>query len=136
MQLHEKIPNNVNLSQDRKLLRALEKWQPNYMKWWMEAGPEGFQADNIYLRTAIDVGSDGWANFDYVKMPDYRWGIFLSTPESDRRIPFGDLYGKPVWQEVPGEHRNQLRRIIVTQGEDRKSTRLNSSHLGISYAVF
>ncbi|HEU5181985.1 MAG TPA: benzoyl-CoA 2,3-epoxidase subunit BoxB, partial [Candidatus Polarisedimenticolia bacterium] len=117
MQLHEKIPNNVNLSQDRKLLRALEKWQPNYMKWWMEAGPEGFQADNIYLRTAIDVGSDGWANFDYVKMPDYRWGIFLSTPESDRRIPFGDLFGKPVWQEVPGEHRNQLRRIIVTQGD-------------------
>jgi benzoyl-CoA 2,3-dioxygenase component B len=117
MQLHEKIPNNVSLSQDRKLLRALEKWQPNYMKWWMEAGPEGFQADNIYLRTAIDVGSDGWANFDYVKMPDYRWGIFLSTPESDRRIPFGDLYGKPVWQEVPGEHRNQLRRIIVTQGD-------------------
>jgi len=117
MQLHEKIPNNVNLSQDRRLLRALEKWQPNYMKWWMEAGPAGFQADNIYLRTAIDVGSDGWANFDYVKMPDYRWGIFLSTPEQDRRIPFGDLYGKPVWQEVPGEFRNQLRRIIVTQGD-------------------
>ena len=117
MQLHEKIPNNVNLSQDRKLLRALEKWQPNYMKWWMEAGPAGFQADDIYLRTAIDVGSDGWANFDYVRMSDYRWGIFLSTPENDRRIPFGDLLGKPVWQEVPGEHRNQLRRIIVTQGD-------------------
>jgi len=117
MQLHEKIPNNVNLSQDRKLLRALEKWQPNYMKWWMEAGPTGFQADNIYLRTAIDVGSDGWANFDYVKMPDYRWGIFLSSPAHDRQIPFGDMYGKPVWQEVPGEFRNQLRRIIVTQGD-------------------
>jgi benzoyl-CoA 2,3-epoxidase subunit B len=117
MQLHEKIPNNVNLSQDRKLLRALEKWQPNYMKWWMEAGPAGFQADNIYLRTAIDVGSDGWANFDYVKMPDYRWGIFLSTPEHERQIPFGDMLGKPVWQEVPGEFRNSLRRIIVTQGD-------------------
>ncbi|MCI0568946.1 MAG: benzoyl-CoA 2,3-epoxidase subunit BoxB [Acidobacteria bacterium] len=117
MQLHEKIPNNVNLSQDRKLLRALEKWQPNYMKWWMEAGPAGFQADNIYLRTAIDVGSDGWANFDYVRMPDYRWGIFLSNPEHERQIPFGDMYGKPVWQEVPGEFRNQLRRIIVTQGD-------------------
>jgi len=117
MQLHEKIPNNVNLSQDRKLLRALEKWLPNYMKWWMEAGPAGYQADNIYLRTAIDVGSDGWANFDYVKMPDYRWGIFLSTPEHERQIPFGDLLGKPVWQEVPGEFRNSLRRIIVTQGD-------------------
>src|SRR5258705_2194303 len=27
-------------------------------------------------------------------------------------------------------------RVIAPPGEDRKSTRLNSSHLGISYAVF
>jgi benzoyl-CoA 2,3-epoxidase subunit B len=117
MNLHEKIPNNVNLHEDRKLLRALEKWQPNYMKWWQEAGPSGFQADDIYLRTAVSVGSEGWAHFDYVKMPDYRWGIFLSLPEKDRRIPFGDFFGKEVWQEVPGEFRNALRRIIVTQGD-------------------
>src|SRR2546425_12236379 len=117
MQLYEKIPNNVSLHEARKLLRALEKWQPNYMKWWHEAGPAGFQADDIYLRTAISVGSEGWANFDYVKMPDYRWGICLSLPEKDRRIPFGDSFGNPVWQEVPGEFRNSLRRIIVTQGD-------------------
>src|SRR5947199_5247921 len=29
-----------------------------------------------------------------------------------------------------------LARVEVTSEEDRKSTRLNSSHLGISYAVF
>jgi benzoyl-CoA 2,3-dioxygenase component B len=117
MHLHEKIPNNVSLHEDRKLLRALEKWQPNYMKWWHEAGPSGFQVDDIYLRTAVSVGSDGWAHFDYVKMPDYRWGIFLATPEKDRRIPFGDFFGNSAWQEVPGEFRNSLRRIIVTQGD-------------------
>jgi hypothetical protein len=33
------------------------------------------------------------------------------------RIGFGDFYGQPVWQEVPGEFRNQLRRLIVTQGD-------------------
>src|SRR6266571_8130628 len=117
MQLYEQIPNNVSLHEGRKLLRALEKWQPKYMKWWHEAGPARFQADDIYHRTAISVGSEGWANFDYVKMPDYRWGIFLSLPEKDRRIPFGDSFGNPVWQEVPGEFRNSLRRIIVTQGD-------------------
>jgi benzoyl-CoA 2,3-dioxygenase component B len=117
MQLHEKIPNNVNLSENRRLLRALERWQPNYMKWWKEAGPADFQYDDIYLRTAISVDAKGWANFDYVKMPDYKWGIFLATPENDRRIPCGDVYGAPAWQEVPGEHRNALRRIIVTQGD-------------------
>jgi len=117
MQLHEKIPNNVNLSQDKRLLRALEKWQPDYLKWWGEAGPSDFQANEIYLRTAISVDAKGWAHFDYVKMPDYKWGIFLTPPENDRRIGFGDFLGNPAWQEVPGEFRNALRRLIVTQGD-------------------
>ena len=117
MQLFEKIPNNVNLSQDKRLLRALEKWLPNYLQWWGEAGPADYQADEIYLRTAISVDAKGWAHFDYVKMPDYKWGIFLTPPEPDRRIGFGDFFGNPAWQEVPGEFRNALRRIIVTQGD-------------------
>jgi benzoyl-CoA 2,3-dioxygenase component B len=115
--LNEKIPNNVNLSSDRKLQRALEQWLPNYLNWWQEVGPEGFQADDIYLRTAISVESSGWAHFDYVKMPDYRWGIFLEPQDPNRTIGFGDHEGEPVWQEVPGEYRNILRRIIVTQGD-------------------
>jgi benzoyl-CoA 2,3-dioxygenase component B len=117
MQLHEKIPNNVNLSHDKRLLRALEKWQPDYLKWWHEAGPSDYQANEIYLRTAISVDAKGWAHFDYVKMPDYKWGIFLTPPEQDKRIGFGDFHGNPVWQDVPGEFRNALRRIIVTQGD-------------------
>jgi len=113
----EKIPNNVNLSGDRRLQRALEAWQPKFLEWWMQMGPEGFQADNIYLRTAISVETDGWAHFDYVKMPDYRWGIFLEPKVEGRTHHFGDFIGQPVWDEVPGEHRNMLRRLIVTQGD-------------------
>jgi benzoyl-CoA 2,3-dioxygenase component B len=30
----EKIPNNVNLAEDRTLQRALEQWQPNFINWW------------------------------------------------------------------------------------------------------
>ena len=75
---NEKIPNNVGLSDDRRLQRALEKWLPNYIEWWKEMGPEGFQENNVFLRTAISVDRDT-ANFDYVKMPDYRWGIFWPT---------------------------------------------------------
>jgi benzoyl-CoA 2,3-dioxygenase component B len=115
--LDEKIPNNVNLSSDRKLQRALEQWLPSYLSWWQEVGPEGFQADNVYLRTAISVESDGWAHFDYVKMPDYRWGIFLAPAVAERKIGFGDHEGEAAWQEVPGEYRGMLRRIIVTQGD-------------------
>lgn len=111
------IPNNVNLSSDKRLQRALEKWQPAYLDWWKSVGPVGFQEKDTYLRTAISTEPGGWAHFGYVKMPEYRWGIFLTDPEADRRIPGGDHAGEPVWQEVPGEYRNILRRIIVTQAD-------------------
>ena len=96
MNLYERIPNNVNLSEDKKLQRALEKWLPNYLDWWNEMGPDGFQQKDVYLRTAISVEPDGWANFDFVKMPDYRWGIFLKPAEPGAKIGFGDNYGQPV----------------------------------------
>jgi benzoyl-CoA 2,3-dioxygenase component B len=112
-----RIPNNVDLSSDKKLQRALEQWQPKFVDWWVEMGPAGFQKDDVWLRTAVSVDSDGWAHFDYVKMPEYRWGIFLSDPVPNRKIGFGDFLGQPAWQEVPGEHRNTLRRLIVTQGD-------------------
>jgi benzoyl-CoA 2,3-dioxygenase component B len=94
-------------------------------------GPQGFQDHHqVYLRTAISVDPDGWAHFEYVKLPDYRWGIFLADPVVDRRIGFGDLYGQPVWQEVPGEFRNQLRRLIVTQGDTEPASVEQQRQLG------
>ncbi len=113
----ERIPNNVDLSEDRRLQRALESWQPKYQEWWRDMGPEGTRSLDVYLRTAISVETSGWANFDHVKMPDYRWGIFLAKPEPDRRIAFGDHKGEPAWQDIPGEYRSVLRRLIVTQGD-------------------
>ena len=126
----ERIPNNVALADNRRLQRALESWQPNYLRWWETCGPEGTQAYDVYLRTAISVESDGWAHFDYVKMPDYRWGIFLAKPQEERRIAFGDHLGEPVWQEVPGEYRSFLRRLVVTQGDTEPASVEQQRHLG------
>jgi benzoyl-CoA 2,3-dioxygenase component B len=130
MNLYERIPNNVNLSEDKKLQRALEQWLPNYLDWWQQMGPDGFQQKDVYLRTAISVEPDGWANFDFVKMPDYRWGIFLKPAEADAKIGFGDNYGQPAYQEVPGEFRNSLRRIIVTQGDTEPASVEQQRELG------
>jgi len=113
----ERIPNNVDLSNDKRLKRALEKWQPRFIDWWKGVGPQVFSNNDIYLRTAVSVDRDGWAQFGHVKMPEYRWGIFLADREPDRVIPSGDDAGKPVWQSVPGEHRNALKRLIVTQAD-------------------
>jgi benzoyl-CoA 2,3-dioxygenase component B len=127
---NQKIPNNVDLVSDRTLQRALEHWQPNYLEWWKEMGPEGAQAFDVYLRTAVSVDPSGWAHFDYVKMPDYRWGIFLEPKQEGRTHGFGDVYGQPVWDEVPGEHRNMLRRLIVTQGDTEPASVEQQRNLG------
>jgi len=126
----ERIPNNVDLAGNRRLQRALEEWQPRFLEWWRDMGPEGFQARDVYLRTAISVDARGWAQFGYVKMPEYRWGIFLAEPEPGRTIPFGDHKGQPVWQEVPGEYRGTLRRLIVTQGDTEPASVEQQRHLG------
>src|SRR5688572_21581854 len=128
----ERIPNNVNLSSDKKLQRALEAWQPKFIDWWKEMGPEGFQEDSVYLRTAVSVDHEGWAHFDYVKMPEYRWGIFLADPIPDRKIHFGDFIGEPAWQTVPGEFRNQLRRLVVTQGDTEPASVEQQRLLGLT----
>jgi benzoyl-CoA 2,3-dioxygenase component B len=129
---NEKIPNNVNLAGDRTLQRALEQWQPDFVDWWREMGPDGSLNYDVYLRTAIGVDAEGWAHFDYVKMPDYRWGIFLAPGADGRKIHFGDHLGEPAWQEVPGEHRANLRRIIVTQGDTEPASVEQQRHLGLT----
>jgi len=128
----QKIPNNVDLNQDRRLQRALEHWQPSYQAWWNEMGPEGLQDKDIYLRTATSADKDGWAHFDYVKMPEYRWGIFLAERDGERKVNFGDHAGLPAWQEVPGEYRGALRRIIVTQADTEPASVEQQRRLGLT----
>lgn len=113
----DRIPNNVNLANDRALQRALEHWQPRFLNWWDESGPSDFNAADVFLRTAIGVDAKGWADYGKVAMPDYRWGIFMADRDPNRTIGFGDMMGQPVWQSVPGEFRSVLRRFIVTQGD-------------------
>ena len=112
----EKIPNNVNLNEDRRLQRALESWQPKFLDWWRDLGPQ-LPTEDVYLRTAVAVGRDGWAHFEHVPMEEYRWGIFLAEQDPEKTIKFGKHKGEPAWQEVPGEHRADLMRLIVIQGD-------------------
>jgi len=125
-----KIPNNVQLSSDRALQRALERWQPQFLQWWTDMGPNGFQDLEVYLRTAISVDPEGWAKFGYVKMPEYRWGILLAPKEEGRTIPFGKYKGEPAWQEVPGEYRAMLRRLIVIQADTEPASVEQQRFLG------
>ena len=126
------IPNNVGLSQDKKVLKALEKWHPGYINWWNDLIPQNFQESMVYLRTAVSVDPKGWAKFDYVKMPDYRWGILLAPQVEDRTVPCGEHAGEPAWQEVPGEYRSMLRRLVVIQGDTEPASVEQQRFLGLT----
>jgi len=125
----EKIPNNVALNEDRRLQRALESWQPNFLNWWESMGPR-LPTQDVYLRTAVNVGREGWAHFDHVAMRDYRWGIFLAERDPGRRIAFGEHKGEPAWQKVPGEYRADLQRLIVIQGDTEPASVEQQRNLG------
>ena len=91
----QKIPNNVNLSEDRTLQRALEQWQPNFLNVVGRHGPRGFARTTTCTCAPRSAWTrEGWAQFGHVKMPDYRWGIFLNPGEKDRKIHFGDHLGE------------------------------------------
>ena len=124
------IPNNVGLNEDLRLRKALEVWHPGYIDWWKQMGPEGFQESLVYLRTAVGVGSEGWAKFDFVRMPEYRWGVLLAPQIEGRTIPFGAHKGEPAWQEVPAEYRSMLRRLLVIQGDTEPASVEQQRHLG------
>jgi benzoyl-CoA 2,3-epoxidase subunit B len=125
----EKIPNNVRLHEDRRLQRALEAWQPNFLSWWEAMGPT-LPTQDVYLRTAINVGRDGWAQFGHVPMPEYRWGIFLAERDPGRMIAFGEHKGEPAWDKVPGEYRAELQRLIVIQGDTEPASVEQQRNLG------
>ncbi len=124
------IPNNVGLNSDPRVKKALERWHPGYINWWNDMGPDGFQESLVYLRTAVSVDPKGWAKFDYVKMPEYKWGILLAPQVEDRKISFGSHKGENVWQEVPGEYRAMLRRLIVIQGDTEPASVEQQRFLG------
>jgi benzoyl-CoA 2,3-epoxidase subunit B len=126
----ERIPNNVSLATDRRLQRALESWQPRFLDWWAALGPS-LPTRDVYLRTAVAIGRDGWASWARVPMEQYRWGIFLSERGGEpREIAFGQHLGEPAWTQVPGEYRSELRRLIVVQGDTEPASVEQQRHLG------
>ena len=64
-------------------------------------GPDAADED-VYLRTAVDVGREGWAQFGHAPMPEYRWGIFLAERDPGREVGFGEHKGEPGWDKAPG----------------------------------
>jgi len=81
MSLYEHIPNNVDLSNDKRLLRALEHLGSPTTCMGGDMGPEGFQADDVVpAHGCFQWEAGGLGAF---RLPSRcrtnRWGIFLAA---------------------------------------------------------
>ena len=111
--------------------RALEHWQPRFLDWWKEMGPEGSLDYDVYLRTAVSVERDGWAHFRLRK--DARVSLevsFSRRPSPKERSISASTRASLPGRMSPGEHRANLRRIIVTQGDTEPASVEQQRHLG------
>jgi benzoyl-CoA 2,3-dioxygenase component B len=111
------IPNNVGLDAEPALAATLARFRAGYMDWWRECGPQGFDAADCYLRMPVAADARGWAAYEYVKLPEFRWGVYQSAPVPERRALFGRLAGRPALAEVPGEYRATMIKLLTTQAD-------------------
>ena len=87
--LEAKIPNNVGLRDNKRLLMALERWQPKFLEWWANLGPSDFNQDQIgdlfdlsIMDTVFfsedpdaDLNGDGQVDFFDLSMLDELFGL-------------------------------------------------------------
>ena len=86
---------------------------------------------DVYLRTAVNVGREGWAHFDHVRDEGLPVGHLprRARPRTGGSR-FGEHKGEPVWQQVPGEYRADLQRLIVIQGDTEPASVEQQRNLG------
>src|ERR1035437_2957113 len=101
------------------------------------------QSDLNEIKTFLQT-----ASFDVGKIKSYVSGIISATGNANPVVVYALTYDKDAFYVAPGNdlleelsgYLDERRLINVTHestsGMDRKSTRLNSSHANISYAVF
>jgi len=130
VELKESIPNNIGLSGKPRLKAMLEPFRFRFLDWWAERGPAGFDAAEAYLRTPLGIDAQGWARYGYVRLSEYRWGLYQAAPEAERRALFGRVAGTPVFHAPPDELRGALRKLLVTQGDTEPGSIEQSRRLG------
>ena len=128
----EKIPNNVDLADNRTLQRALEHWQPAFLDWWGDMGPEGTSKHRRLPAHRDQRRAERLGALRLREDARLPLGHLSQSAEAGRTINFGEHKGEPAWQDVPGEHRANLRRLIVTQGDTEPASVEQQRHLGLT----
>src|SRR5690349_23488001 len=86
---------------------------------------------------SLSIPFDGYYLFD--NLLDFVFFLMLRRPPRSTLFPYTTLFRSRPPRHAPRAHEGRQGRARAADpraGRDRKSTRLNSSHVEISYAVF
>ena len=113
----ERIPNNVNLAE-----RPAAAARAGGLAAEVPRLVEDARARRCRPRTSTCARRSPSAATAGRTSTTCRWRSTAGASSSPSRTPtarvsFGKHKGEPVWQEVPGEHRADLMRLIVVQGD-------------------
>ncbi len=102
----ERIPNNVSLAENRRLLRALEEWQPQVPRLVARHGARRLPGQGRLPAHRDQRGRPGLGALRLREDAGLPLG-HLPRRAGGRtaRIAFGEHKGTPAWQDVPGEYR-------------------------------
>ena len=133
----EKIPNNVNLGRRPHAAARAGALAAELPQLVGRHGARTARATyDVYLRTAVSVDRAGLGAVRPREDAGLPLGHFPRRRRSaTRKIHFGEHKGEPAWQDVPGEYRANLRRIIVTQGDTEPASVEQQRHLGLTAPV-
>ncbi len=125
------IPNNVGLSADPRLRRALESWHPRYARLVDgRAAPRGSSRPTSICAPQSASSPRAGPSSAMCGCPTIAGASSWRRRSQGRTIGFGAHKGEPAWQEVPGEYRAMLRRLVVVQGDTEPASVEQQRHLG------
>src|SRR5699024_11815023 len=96
------------------------------------------QLYSLYLHAALPISQDTVKLGDYVNLKPRLFGDKLNLTDDGVLITekFADLLGVSVGDMITLKDDKTATPDTPSKSADRKSTRLNSSHVSISYAVY
>src|SRR6266511_4578561 len=101
--------------------RSPRQWVPERPAWWQRQ-----VIYQIYPRSFLDTSGDGIGDLEGIRVKaDYlEW------------LGIGAVWLSPIYPSPDADLGYDISDYLTVDPRDRKSTRLNSSHVKISYAVF
>ena len=124
------IPNNVALSSDKQLQRALETWRPKYLDWWNDMGPEGFQSPRSIC--APPSASTRPAGRSSATSTCRNTAGACCSRRRSRAAPFPSAATRasPPGRRCRANIARSLRRLLVVQGDTEPASVEQQRYLG------